>query len=272
MCIFVGETKVTNTCILIGTMEGGDRQFVVYKNNSETDKANAMILPFPIDGVKSKGAIKFYNFENYPKIFDKLDELFPMYSLTRSYGINKSMIKSHNAIIKVGGYDVSVAYSIKEVKALRTYFKLPKNVEELLESSYGKNFGFVICRFDPKTPTKKHPISYSYLIGKDSGLHIPTMHEHGDGNAYWDHKIYVLTKSLTPMDTFTDKVLYNYTSIRSYNEELKESGEDKYYYFEVARRSASILKKMPMKVDAPDDIKQLGLKGKIPNGDLVIKA
>ena len=92
-----------------------------------------------------------------------------------------------------GGYSVSIAYSIRDLRRVDVrVFTLSSGIEQLLEEHYGTDFGFIIALFDVNAGVEHHPLGYIHDLNGAGGtkLFIPTRHEHGHENPKFDHDIY----------------------------------------------------------------------------------
>lgn len=202
MCCFNEPTREPrNTRILISRTRKG-RQLTIYQNvlraeNTKDAKQNAMVLPFPRT---TKTQVELLDLSKHASLLDDLHALFPVLRDYESDAESDSAPKSKSSkkvlkVHSVGAYDISIAYSLKELKKVNTkVFKLSENLQEVFEEYYPSGFGFLICAFNPMKGIDGHPIAYVHDIGS-TGLFVPTRHEHGGGDRAhenFDHVIFTL--------------------------------------------------------------------------------
>ena len=87
----------------------------------------------------------------------------------------------------VGAYNVSVAYSLKDLTLIdEDVFKISKHYSEI--------YGFLIFVFNPKKLIKGHPIAYVHDLLPGDRLFVPCRHEHGSSHKkpIFDHLIFTL--------------------------------------------------------------------------------
>jgi hypothetical protein len=194
MCIFADSVKsVTKTKIAAwATKTGGS--VTVYQNHVVADPdvaANAMILPVPVD---KDHEIKLYNLQEYPEIYDDLEDMFPKPRTLGGRGFYLEPQGKRLEVFQIGGYKVSIAKNTSDLYLINeNCFKVSDATKKALEKHYSSGFGFVICAFT-NANVKAHPIAYSGGLTKDGEMFVPTLHEHGDGGGWadWDHTIYTI--------------------------------------------------------------------------------
>jgi len=215
MCIFnlpVGGVKETKILVLPAS-EG--RQLTVYQNSVDSDESfnvpteksakntlNAMILPAPL---RQNSKIAVLDLSKLNDLFKELDRCFPEEEVARSSRMEASdelngSSRSYLPVQSVGAYKISLASNISDLRRIDpNVFSVSPNVDKILGQHYSKNFGFVICGFDPSSGIAPHPIGYVHdRLVDDSGnvkLFVPTRHEHGithgkDDSYDFDHKIF----------------------------------------------------------------------------------
>lgn len=180
MCIFSYDATVSDTRILVMPLEG-NRQLTVYENfaiNNGT-KVNAMILPV----CNTTQHIQLLDFSDYRDIWDDCEKYFPA-EVSKGFSFGGGTPRSANTstsflpVQRVGGYSVSIAPSIEDIKRVNSdQFILPPGIEGLLQQHYAKGFAFIVCMFDKVT--QGHPIAYISDMNNNT-LFVPTRHEHGN--------------------------------------------------------------------------------------------
>ncbi len=179
MCIFAYPIhQVTDTRILVASC-GNNVQFTVYENKVSCDSGNAMILPVP------EGNIQLFDMSKYPGIiWDDLDHSFPRRMMEShafgGFGGGGGWgTKSVLPVQQVGGYKCSVVPTLADMCRINSaVFTLPKDIETLLQTHYGKGFSFIVCMFE--RVVNAHPIAYMHMMKSDGTVFIPTRHEHGE--------------------------------------------------------------------------------------------
>ena len=305
MCIFNTPIKeVGGTKILGGRCGGqGKRQLVVYRNyvsvefdtksggradpsrlkeaanrlkeaaekKLSTEPTPAMILPFPAHDPNSK--VDLIDLHTNKTLFADLDQCFPRFeappkNLREGKSRLAAPLSSHKlAVERVGSYNISVAYSIDDLRRIdESVFSVAPNVDTLLAKHYGKGFGFIICAFADNT--EKHPLAYVHDVAPDGKLFVPTRHHHhGDkeeATAHWDHEIYSYGTAAdggeSPAEAET---------------RLRASLKPGFAVVKGAKTAERVLESLPgVKIDikAGFELRLLNKKGDLPNGDVEITA
>lgn len=190
MCIFtLPVQKVSNTRIAVGCMTA-DRQLTVYQNETTTDTPGvAMLLPVPNSGPVSMVDMspqlgRAWNWEDIDnKFFPRPEPRMGGWGAAMSFGA-ESKSRSLLAVTKCGGYQVSYAPTLDDLKRIDTsVFTLPADIEQVLRQHYANGFGFVVCMFQ-QGETKGHPIAYTHALLPDGRIFIPTRHEHGQEHSH----------------------------------------------------------------------------------------
>jgi hypothetical protein len=218
MCIVSGNAIVSDTQILTFPSSDGLRQIMVYSNHMDIDarhigfrddafgnggynaswnpsfdalKSKAskaspvvMILPFP------EGSCDMIDIGSADGMFSKLSDLFRERTLSMSRAFSKNASTNESITVKrCGPYRYSIIPTLNDFSRVdSSVFEIVPNVTQVLSKHYCSGFSFLVCIID-KT-AKYSPVAYSHTL-KNRTLFIPTMHEHGDGSADWDHDIYV---------------------------------------------------------------------------------
>lgn len=225
MCIILAQVEEVNaTKIFTSLTHDQERQFLVYSNQVETDFDNLMILPVP-----NPESVVFVNLSKYSKLFDDLESNF-----VKSRGSSMNLYASRSAasfdtlerpplvVYSVGAYSASIVPSISEFDRLdKKHFKLPRDLETILDTTYDRQFGFIVCKLKQGKHTY-HPFAYTHQKHNSNLLFIPTLHYHPHGyganrvvDADWDHIIYSVGTDLdtTNYDEYAfsarDSIKYN---------------------------------------------------------------
>ena len=182
MCIISNPVaSVSNTKILVAINSSSNRQFTVYSNNvANISNNNAMILPVPYPQT-----VKFHDLTNYENLFDDCKKCFefPVYESHVFTNDTLSMnIANSLEVFNVGGYQVSLAMSLNDIKRVNSnVFTLSYGCDELLTEEYNNPiFGFIICKM-ANNRKDYHPFGYSHNIYNNL-LFIPTKHYHSHNN------------------------------------------------------------------------------------------
>jgi len=203
MCIFNAKVKrVAKTRILVAPSQDRTQQLTVYENLVQLDNSagssNAMILPAPLPDPSSQD-IQLLDLSSTPDFFKDLELMWPTReSLQETNSIQSlgDLDDSLLAVQKVGGYKVSIAKTLQDLRRINPkVFKVAPDIDQLLSQHYPKGFGFVICSFDASSGEEKHPLGYIHPLDSNLRLFVPTRHEHGkDGKekakAHFDHVIW----------------------------------------------------------------------------------
>jgi len=179
MCIFVHPVKqVSNTSILVVPL-GNGKQLVVYQNTAKTVGENVMFLPFP------QGDCYPVNTATFPALMEECERFFEKhheggFGGVRAMSFGAASKEAPLPVQRVGGYRVSVAPTLADLSRLSSeVFKVPVNIQQILEKNYGQGFGFLVCLFS--TTVQAHPIAYvTNRLPGTGHLFIPTLHAHGE--------------------------------------------------------------------------------------------
>ncbi|MEI6533755.1 MAG: hypothetical protein WCN98_00330 [Verrucomicrobiaceae bacterium] len=161
--------------------------------NSKQDVA--MVLPLPVAAGNGEDAVKFFNLEKYPKLFDDLEKGFP-----RPEAAGKSnalgVVPSKSApltVVSVGAFDASYVPSIADFSRLDARFALPPQVWDKLPGY--KAFGFAVFKLKAGNTTV-HPMAFTFPSAMPEKIFFPTVHIH-DGEVHkeagFDHTLYAQT-------------------------------------------------------------------------------
>jgi len=194
--IFVSPTKNGRQVTVYDNMvSGGGRLVVKAANAPQYD--NAMILPCPL---KSGADVTLLDLSNDSFSFQRLHLFFPQEedkeAKSNSRGMRQAVESSHLEVHVVGGYLVSIAKTVDDLKRVDPkVFQVSDTIDQLFRKVYATGFGFVICCFDPAAGVKGHPIGYVHDLLPDGSLFVPCRHEHGHGTKEtekFSHEIYSL--------------------------------------------------------------------------------
>jgi len=154
-----------------------------------------MILPVP------RGRIRFLDFSQHGKLFDRLSDAFPEMIEPAPRGLgNKLRVES------VGNYFVSLAPRLEDLNRVNaSSFRVSPGIASILSANYAEGFSFVVCRFKSNT-VEPHPIAYEHERLPSGAMFVPTRHAHGSKSvdvehADWDHDIYTTCASAASFST-----------------------------------------------------------------------
>lgn len=283
MCMFNWRVKyVRQTRILVAKTRHG-RQLTIYENSvkgyKSNTKNNAMILPFP---KITDEEVELIDLSEHKHLFSKLLQCFPpkrseKASNKSSKGDSSSECDEEELEVhEVGAYNVSMAYSLKDLKrAKKDVFKLSPHLGELLKDKYSGNWGFVLCIFDPTKEVEAHPIGYVHDLLDPNHLFVPTRHEHGVGDGSNNEESDETSDETSdedaePLYSFDHEIYsLNTTSMKSV---LSKGAGNASKYPEKCEKVLYIkpLKKHLPKWNDSAVLRRLALKGKYVNQDVIL--
>jgi len=292
MCIFNTKiVEVGGTKILVARCGNGKRQLVVYRNyvsaefdtkkvgRSDPSKLKAaedrlqaggatpaMILPFPCSDPTHP--VQLVDLHTNKTLFTDLQHCFPTAEMVASQELSsssraRSKLSSSLPVHKVGSYNVSIAYSLNDLRRIdASVFTVAPNVDTLLAKYYGQGYGFIIAAFADNA--EKHPLAYIHDAVEGS-LFVPTRHyHHGEKEedvADWDHEIYSIGATPEAGESPSD-------AEKRITATLKPGWQLK----RAQKSVVDVLKSLPVVPDVPNghELRLLSKHGKIANGDVVL--
>lgn len=192
MCCFSGKVEeVKNTRIFARLGEG--RQMLIYEMAMNAATEVAMVLPIPIQAGSGETAVKFYNFQDYARVFADLHAGFP--AQRSSYGNDPfgALPPSQNRkleVVSVGAFDASFVPTIADFSRLDERFRLPADVWPKLPGY--QNYGFAVFKLKAGK-NNVQPMAFSFPTSRPQEVFFPTLHIH-DGEIHekehFDHTLY----------------------------------------------------------------------------------
>jgi len=191
MCCFTESVEdVSNTRIF--ARQEGATQYLVYEMMFSSREDLAMILPIPVVTGIGDDAVTFISMEDYPKFFNRLDDLFPtvgdfMDDLSLGEPVAAAVLEVH----QVGCFDASFVPHQKDFSRLDPRFRLPdgiwKNFAEYAD------YGFVVFKLTKGRNQEVHPMAFAFPTRMPKTLFFPTVHIHDEAYhdfAEFDHALY----------------------------------------------------------------------------------
>ena len=204
MCCFSQPVlSVSNTNIFARMGEGID-QFVIYAMSLSARTDLAMVLPIPVAKGSGEKAVKFYNLEKYPSLFQDMAKGFPrldhIYYSSGPFSAEPAGRSQTLEVVGVGSFEASFVPSVADFVRLDKRFRLADDVWKKLPG-YAE-FGFAVFKLRAGN-SPVHPMAFSFPSAIPQTLFFPTVHIH-DGEVHekaeFDHTLYCQATGLNHRD------------------------------------------------------------------------
>lgn len=206
MCCFSRPVQqVADTKIYARDSKDG-KQFVVYSMLVSSKEDLAMILPIPTPKESKDDAVRFLNFQTYPKFFTDMANGFPEPKFNMpAFGGFAGGLGGGAApppplkVVDVGSYEASFVPAVKDFARLDERFRLSSEVWDKLPMY--KDWGFAVFKLK-KGSRYIHPMGFEFPRANPKQLFFPTVHIH-DGKVHpkagYDHALYCQSESVKMM-------------------------------------------------------------------------
>ena len=193
MCIFTQAIQSVADTSIFARRTNRDSQYVVYEMKYQSEKANAMILPLPVQTPAAESSIKFIDLQDYKDLFKDLDNAFP-HVVKRGFNTlaadgqvaSNSILRVH----EVGNFIASFVPNVDDFDRLDPQFTLPKSTWDKIPVY--SDYGFAVFQLK-ELAGKPHPIAFEFK-SRTNDIFFPTMHIH-DGQIHareeFDHALYL---------------------------------------------------------------------------------
>jgi hypothetical protein len=252
MCCFSGRVQAVKGTQIFARLGSDNRQFLVYEMRYQASDPVAMILPLPVSPNAGENALRFYNLQNYTKLFADLLWGFGFRAGGRAGAAFGSKGGRPLAVEMVGDFVASYVPTQADFVRLDPRFRLSKSAFRALPHYAEWGYAVFQLRQSPRRPTRVHPMAFSFPVREGGKLFFPTVHIH-DGKVHptehFDHTLYA------QWDGTTGGTLQHIFSPSPWKKAPRSTAE----YVDVAKTQGIIDARLP--------VHRCELRGKHPNRD-----
>ncbi len=203
MCCFSGPVLSVSDTNIFARLEEDGWQYLVYQMQFETDEANAIILPLPIQlPATDEDSLHFISLKGYDHFFSDLELGFPRLPRkepytwgARSAPLSQPQLKVHD----VGDFVASFVPQISDFDRLDPQFRISSDTWDNIPLY--KDYGFAVFQLKSRKG-QPHPMAFKFRSRLNTGqrpqVFFPTVHIH-DGEVHarehFDHALFLQAPS-----------------------------------------------------------------------------
>lgn len=194
-------------------MAGPGVQALAYRMTISSAAETAMVLPLPVRAGAGEDAVRFVSLERHPRMFEELDELFPVEKGDEPRGFSSLLRPAPLVVHQVGSFIASYVPTRADFARLDPRFRVP---DELFDAvPHYVDFGFAVFQLRAGEH-RIHPMALTFSTREPDRIFFPTVHVH-DGQfharAKFDHKLYYQHPRCTlPGQEFADDYAADFVS------------------------------------------------------------
>ena len=212
MCIMRPRVDQVSGTRILARMVAPGRQALAYEMSVAATTEVAMILPVPVPPGSPEDAVDFISLERYATLFDDLHR--PFAAASAGVPARNTPRSAPLRVHEVGAFRASFAPRVADLDRLDPQFRLPPSAIDAVPAY--ADWGFVVFQLAPeRTPTRVHPMAFTFPTRKPTQLFFPTIHIH-DGElheqANFHHALFAqgideggFTVSPEPAERFVDR-------------------------------------------------------------------